>query len=64
MSRQWMFVGVILAGLGTGAAVLTRVGREVAPVAVGASAPDFRAIDLATGDSVRQPVAAPEGGDG
>ncbi len=53
MSRQWAFVGVILAGLGTGAAVLTRVGREVAPVAVGASAPDFRAIDLATGDSVR-----------
>lgn len=52
MSRQLMFVGVILAGLGTGAAVLTRVGREVAPVEVGASAPDFRAIDLATGDSV------------
>jgi cytochrome c biogenesis protein CcmG/thiol:disulfide interchange protein DsbE len=52
MSRQWAFVGVILAGLGTGVAVLSRVGREVAPVAVGASAPDFRAIDLATGDSV------------
>jgi cytochrome c biogenesis protein CcmG/thiol:disulfide interchange protein DsbE len=52
MSRQWVFVGVVLAGLGTGAAVLSRVGREVAPVAVGASAPDFRAIDLATGDSV------------
>jgi peroxiredoxin len=47
-----MFVGVILAGLGTGAAVLARVGHEVAPVAVGASAPNFRAIDLATGDSV------------
>ena len=52
MSRQWMFVGVIVLGLGVGAAVLTRVGREVAPVAVGARAPDFRAIDLATGDSV------------
>jgi thiol-disulfide isomerase/thioredoxin len=52
MSRQWTFVGVILLGLGAGAAVLTRVGREVAPVAVGANAPDFRAINLATGDSI------------
>jgi cytochrome c biogenesis protein CcmG/thiol:disulfide interchange protein DsbE len=52
MSRQWAFVGIIVAGLGTGAAVLAHVGREVAPVAVGASAPDFRAIDLASGDSV------------
>jgi peroxiredoxin len=51
MSKQWGFVGVVLLGLGAGAAVLTRVGREVAPVAVGASAPDFRALDLATGDS-------------
>jgi cytochrome c biogenesis protein CcmG/thiol:disulfide interchange protein DsbE len=52
MSRQWTFVGVILLGLGAGAAVLTRVGREVEPVAVGARAPDFRVIDLSTGDSV------------
>ncbi len=51
MSRQWAFVGVVLLGLGAGAAVLTRVGREVAPVAVGAWAPDFRALDLATGDT-------------
>lgn len=53
MSRQWAFVGVVLLGLGAGAAVLTRVGRGVEPVAVGATAPDFRVADLATGDSVR-----------
>ncbi len=52
MSRQWTFVGVVLLGLGAGAAALTRIGREVEPVAVGARAPEFRAIDLATGDSV------------
>jgi peroxiredoxin len=53
MSRQWTFVGLVLLSLGAGAAVLTRVGREVEPVAVGARAPDFRVIDVATGDSVR-----------
>ena len=52
ISRQWAFVGVVLLGLGAGAAVLSRVGREVEPVAVGAHAPGFRAIDLATGDSI------------
>mgnify|MGYP001194386927 FL=1 len=52
MSRQWTFVGLVLMGLGAGAAVLTRVGREVEPVEVGAHAPDFRVVDLATGDSV------------
>lgn len=51
MSKQWAFVGVVLLGFGAGAAVLTRVGREVEPVAVGATAPDFRVLDLATGDS-------------
>lgn len=52
MSRQWIFVGVVLAGLGAGAAILTRVGSEVEPVAVGAHAPEFHVVDLATGDSV------------
>jgi cytochrome c biogenesis protein CcmG, thiol:disulfide interchange protein DsbE len=53
MSRQWMFVGLVLLGLGTAAAVLTQVGREVELVAVGARAPEFHAVDLASGDSVR-----------
>jgi cytochrome c biogenesis protein CcmG/thiol:disulfide interchange protein DsbE len=52
MSKQWLFVGAIVGGLALGAAVLTRVGSEVKRVEVGAPAPDFHAIDLATGDSV------------
>lgn len=52
MSRQWMFAGLIVVGVGTGATILTKVGSEVAPVQVGATAPDFRAVDLGTGDSV------------
>jgi peroxiredoxin len=52
MSKQWVFVGLIVAGVAAGATIMTQVGREVKPVAVGATAPDFRAIDLATGDSV------------
>jgi cytochrome c biogenesis protein CcmG, thiol:disulfide interchange protein DsbE len=52
MSKQWIFVGLVVAGVATGATVLTRVGSEVAAVEVGATAPDFHAVDLATGDSV------------
>jgi cytochrome c biogenesis protein CcmG, thiol:disulfide interchange protein DsbE len=52
MSKQWVFVGLVVTGVAAGATILTQVGREVAPVAVGATAPDFRALDLATGDSV------------
>ena len=52
MSRQWLFAGLIVFGLATGATIMTKVGSEVAPVEVGAVAPDFRALDLATGDTV------------
>lgn len=52
MSKQWIFVGLIVAGVAAGATILTQVGSEVAPVQVGATAPDFHAVDLATGDSV------------
>ena len=52
MSKQWIFVGLIVAGVAAGATIMTKVGSEVAPVQVGATAPDFRALDLATGDSV------------
>jgi peroxiredoxin len=52
MPKQWMFVGVVVLGLVTGAFALTRFGPEIQRVEVGARAPDFKAINLATGDSV------------
>ena len=52
MSKQWILVGSIVGALAVGAAALARFGSDVARVEVGARAPDFRAIDLATGDSV------------
>lgn len=52
MSKQWIIVGVVVAGLATGAFALTRFGPEIQRVEVGASAPDFKAVNLATGDSV------------
>ncbi len=52
MSRQWILVLLIVASLATGAFALTKLGAGIERVEVGARAPDFRAIDLATGDSV------------
>jgi peroxiredoxin len=52
MSKQWIVVGIFVAGLLAGAVALARYGPDVRQVEVGARAPDFRAIDLATGDSV------------
>jgi len=52
LSRQWSFVLVIVAGLVGGAAALTVFGADMGRVAVGSAAPDFRAPNLATGDTV------------
>ena len=52
MSKQWIFVGLVVAGVAAGATIMTKVGSEVAPVEVGATAPQFHAIDLATGETV------------
>jgi cytochrome c biogenesis protein CcmG/thiol:disulfide interchange protein DsbE len=52
MSRQWILVAVAVAGLVLGAAALTRFAADVPRIEVGAPAPDFRAVDLTTGDSV------------
>jgi len=52
MSKQWLVVVGVLVGLAVGSALLVWYGPEVEPVAVGARAPNYRAIDLATGDSV------------
>jgi cytochrome c biogenesis protein CcmG, thiol:disulfide interchange protein DsbE len=52
MSKQWLFVGTVVGALVIGAAALATFGPDVARIEVGAPAPEFRAIDLATGDSV------------
>jgi cytochrome c biogenesis protein CcmG/thiol:disulfide interchange protein DsbE len=52
MSKQWIVVGAVVAGLMVGAIALAKFGPEVDRVEVGAKAPNFRAIDLASGDSV------------
>jgi cytochrome c biogenesis protein CcmG/thiol:disulfide interchange protein DsbE len=52
MSKQWILVGLIVAGLVAGGTLLAKFGAGIQQVAVGSRAPDFRAIDLATGDSV------------
>jgi peroxiredoxin len=52
MNRQWMIVLGVIAGLAGGAYALVRFGPENTGVEIGKKAPDFRALDLATGDSV------------
>ena len=52
MSKQWTFVAVIVGGLLVGAAAMVWFGGDATRVEVGKPAPEFRAIDLRTGDSV------------
>ena len=52
MRKQWIAVIVIVAGLALGAAALVRFSPDNQRVDVGTRAPEFTAIDLATGDSV------------
>jgi cytochrome c biogenesis protein CcmG/thiol:disulfide interchange protein DsbE len=52
VAKQWLLAGVVACGLVLGATLLARYGPDVQRVEVGAPAPDFHAIDLATGDSV------------
>jgi cytochrome c biogenesis protein CcmG, thiol:disulfide interchange protein DsbE len=51
-SKQWAPVGAVAAALVLGAAALTRLGSSMQRVDVAARAPDFRAVDPATGESV------------
>src|SRR5918992_5539851 len=51
MRKQWMAVAVIVLALVLGAAVLARFAPE-GRIEVGARAPDFQVIDLASMDSV------------
>jgi peroxiredoxin len=50
--KQWIAVIVIVAGLALGAATLVRFSPDSQRVDVGTRAPEFTAVDLATGDSV------------
>jgi peroxiredoxin len=52
MSKQWILAAAIVGTLVAGAALLAEFGPQVARVEIGARAPDFKAIDLASGDSV------------
>ena len=51
MSKQWMTVGIVIGGLTLGAAALTWVAPD-AGVEINPRAPNFRAVDQATRDSV------------
>lgn len=51
-ARQWLYVALIVAGLVIGAFALVNFAPVPEGVQVGRRAPDFRALDLATGDSV------------
>jgi len=53
--KQWIAVIAIVGGLALGAAALVRFSPDIGRVDVGARAPEFEAIDLATGDSVSLP---------
>lgn len=52
MKKQWIIVGVIVALLAAGAVIGMRLAPEIFPVEVGSEAPDFRAVNIATGDTV------------
>jgi cytochrome c biogenesis protein CcmG, thiol:disulfide interchange protein DsbE len=51
VSKQWALIGIVVAGLGLGAAALTWVAPDEG-VAINREAPNFRTIHLGTGDSV------------
>jgi cytochrome c biogenesis protein CcmG, thiol:disulfide interchange protein DsbE len=52
MNRQWLAVLAIVAGLGLGGGFWALAGRGADVVEVGRRAPDFRAVDLRTTDTV------------
>ncbi len=52
MRKQWAFVIAIVLGLGIGAWALAHFGNRGLAAEVGSSAPNFRALNLKTGDTV------------
>jgi cytochrome c biogenesis protein CcmG/thiol:disulfide interchange protein DsbE len=52
MKKQWILVTVAVLMLAAGAVLGMKLAPEIAPVGVNSRAPSFKAVDLATGDSV------------
>jgi cytochrome c biogenesis protein CcmG/thiol:disulfide interchange protein DsbE len=52
MSRQWLLVVIIVMGLAAGGYAAVRLSPDLKTLEINSRAPDFRAVDLATGDSV------------
>ena len=52
MNKQWLLVGGIIALLVGGAVMLVKFSPEKSGVAIGDKAPDYRVVDLQSGDSV------------
>ncbi|HYF39163.1 MAG TPA: TlpA disulfide reductase family protein, partial [Gemmatimonadales bacterium] len=50
--KQWKLVALLVGILVLGAAALARLGGTVEGLSVGKKAPDFQAVDLASGDTV------------
>ena len=52
MKKQWIIVAVVVALLSGGAYMGLKLSPQLFPVEVGSNAPDFKAIDINTCDSV------------
>lgn len=52
MKKQWIIVLVVVGVLTAGAVMAVKLSPDIFPVEVGSRAPDFGAVDLATGDTV------------
>jgi peroxiredoxin len=52
MKKQWLVAGLIVALLAAGAVVGLRLAPDIFPVEVGSRAPQFRAVDIASGDTI------------
>jgi len=52
MSKQWWIVGTVVIGMVAGAVALVKNSPDSYGVAVGKKAPDFRVVELASGDTI------------
>lgn len=52
VSRQWVMVGLVVAGLGLGAWGLTRYAPPPEGAQIGMRAPDYKVVNVMTGDSI------------